>query len=68
MFIEIRVRPQEISEEGQNTKHKFDMNIAVVLTTGSHSSTLHIMQNTVIVEFSSRINSCVYGVHSFHVS
>jgi len=68
MFIAIRVSPHDTFEEGQNMKHKFYMNIVVVATIGRHSSTLHIMQNTIMVELSSLINSFVYAVHSFHVS
>jgi hypothetical protein len=68
MCIAIRVSPHETSEEGQNTKHKFNMNIVVLVTIGRHFLTLHIMQNIIIVEFTSRITSFVYGVHSFHIS
>jgi len=50
MCTAIRISPQATSEEGQNRKHKFDMNTAVVVTIGRQYSTLHIMQNTVIVE------------------
>jgi hypothetical protein len=68
MFIAIRLSPHETSEEGQNTNHKLNISIVVAVTMGRHSSTLHIMQNTIIVELSSLVNSFVYGVHSFHVS
>jgi len=51
MCIAIRLSPHETSEEGQNTKIKFDMNTVVVVTIGRRCSILHIIQNTIILEF-----------------